>query len=303
MSAAINEAPGLSIIVALHQGEANVPAILERLAPARHPDSEFLLCAATADALTPGLVPRLDNVRLLHCPESRLVPHLWRDGIIAAKGRHVALTTAHCLPAADWVERLKAAQDGPWAGVGGTIEVEAQAGALGKAIHLLRYLRFAPPQEARDVADIAADNALYRRAAVLRHDDLLHDGFWEPAFHRRFLAAGQRLRLDPTLRMHLRNRYGARQFIAQRFAHGQAFGRERMAAFPFARRLAYLALSPALPLIVLVKLAALALRRGDRARQLLHALPWLMVFVLAWTLGEASGYAAGLGTEKSKNGA
>src|SRR5207244_2458870 len=71
-----------------------------------------------------------------------LIPHLWRDGIRAAKGTWVATTTAHCIPASDWVARLKGHVDDPAAAIGGVLANEAAATSLTWAIYPLCYPAF-----------------------------------------------------------------------------------------------------------------------------------------------------------------
>src|SRR5262249_10678294 len=149
------------------------------LRPASHPEVEFLFCHAPADPDEPSLVSDEDNVRVLCNQQSSLIPHLWRDGILAAQGDLVATTTAHCIPAPDWVETLLGA-DLAGVALGGTLENDPEADARSNAIFRLRYAAYASPQAKREVHELAADNAVYRRPALLRHKDLLPRRFWGP---------------------------------------------------------------------------------------------------------------------------
>ena len=119
----------------------------------------------------------------------------------------MALSTAHCIPADDWVDKLLAADMSSLPAIGGVIENDNAANARDWAIYFLRYISFTPSQQKRQVAEIAADNALYRRADILQHADLLAIGFWEPSFHARFRKAGLVLELDPAIRVVHKNRY------------------------------------------------------------------------------------------------
>lgn len=280
----------LSIVVAVQFAQDNLPELVEQLDPPGHPGVEFILCYTDADPKAPGLVAGYENLRTVRGQSGSLIPQLWRDGIMAAKGAAVAVTTAHCIPNADWVDRLMSCDISAYAGVGGAIEIDPLSDSKGWAVFLLRYTGYAPPLEGGAVDDIAADNAVYRRDAVLRHSDLLEQGFWEPSFHRRFQADGLQLYLDPALVVRLRNRYTTAQFAGQRFRHGKEFGLERALALPKSRRLFLLLISPLLPLLVLGKLARAAFNKGLGFPGYLRALPWLVLFVLAWTTGEAAGY-------------
>ena len=295
----MNTAVSLSIVVAVQHAQDNLAEMVERLRPSRHPNVEFLFCHTTADPDTPRLVSGPENVSVLCGELGSLIPHLWRDGIRAAHGPLVAVTTAHCLPALDWVERLLVTDLTGSAGVGGVIENDPASDAKGWAIFVLRYVSYAPPQAGRAVADLAADNAVYRKDALMHHAVLLEDGFWESSFHRRFAADGLPLRLDPTLRVIHRNRYRAGQFFLQRLRHGRQFGSSRGLGLAPQRRLMLLAAVPMLGAVFLLKILARAARWPGRGLHLLPALPWLVLFLIGWTAGEASGYLASLRSKRA----
>jgi hypothetical protein len=252
-----------------------------------------MLCHTPLDPDVPAFASGTDNMHALCGNRGSLIPHLWRDGILAAKGERVATTTAHCVPSADWVETLLSL-DLDHAAIGGTIQKELHANAQAEAIFLLRYAAYAPPQERREVRDLAADNAVYCRGDLLRHGDLLRRGFWEPSFHERFHVEGIRLELDPRLKVIHRNRYSAKEFVAQRFSHGREFGLTRAGARPIGQRvLLALAVPGAIPLLV-GRILRKARSNPDLRKGLLRGSFWLALFVLAWVAGEAAGYAASL---------
>src|ERR1700687_649917 len=233
----------LSIVFGVQHAQDNVVEILRALRLEAHHQVEVLFCHTAADPDVPALVAALPQVRVVRGPAGSLIPHLWRDGILAARGERVATTTAHCVPTADWVDRLIAA-DIENTAIGGVIENDANADAKARAIFLMRYAAYAAPATKRYVPELAADNAIYRRSDLLRHEDLLRSGLWEPSFHKRFRAEGIRLLLDPAIRVVHRNCYTAREFIAQRFAHGKEFGLSRGRDRSSARRLLLMFLAP-----------------------------------------------------------
>ena len=287
-------APSLSVVIAVQMAQQNLPEIMQRLACERRPDVEFLVCHTDADPDVPRLLANRENIRVLPGAPGSLIPHLWRDGILVARGATVAVTTAHCIPDENWLQCLLHADMSNVVGIGGVLENHPDSTAKDWAIFLQRYLPFAPPQATRTVEEIAADNAVYRRADILQHRDLLEQGFWEPSFHARFRAAGLSLALEPRLRVIHRNRYRAWQFFGQRFAHGREFGLARAIRLPPSKRVLLIALSPLLPLVFLRKIVVAAKRHSQYRRQLLRALPWMLFFLLGWGLGEARGYVDSL---------
>jgi hypothetical protein len=283
----------LSIIVGVQHAQDNLPDIVRALRPGARPEMELIVCHTPADPDVPALLGE-NQIRIVCSPEGSLIPHLWRDGILAASGERVGTTTAHCIPAADWVDALLTADLGQTAVLAGTIENDPEADAKGRAIFLQRYAVFAPPQAKREVHNPAADNALYRRSDLLRHRDLLQRGFWEPFFHDRFRAEGLHLVLDPSLRVVHRNRYSARQYMGQRLAHGREFGLARASSRPLPQRLLLVLLAPGVFPLVLSRILRRALGKPALRKQLATAWFWLPVFLLAWVVGEASGYLASL---------
>ncbi|NNM20030.1 MAG: hypothetical protein HKO55_01985 [Gammaproteobacteria bacterium] len=280
----------LSVIIAVQYAEENLAEILRKLEPGGYQQVEFLFCSAGASPAMAAMIGRYQNARIVDGQAGSLIPHLWRDGILAAQADKVALGTAHCIPSERWVQQLLAADMTSFPGIGGVIGNDSASTARDWAVYLLRYISFAPPRQRSEVAEIAADNALYRRADIMAQADLLEKGFWEPSFHARFRDAGHKLLLDPDLQVVHRNRYSTRQFFGQRLFHGREFGMERAGSLSSSKRLLLIALSPFLPLLFLSKIVLAVLGKGSFRLRLLVALPWLLLFLLAWGIGEARGY-------------
>jgi hypothetical protein len=293
-------APALSIVVAVQHAQGNLVDIMAALRPEAYPEIEFIFCHTPAESRMRELIGCGENVRVLCGPAGTLIPEMWRDGILAARGERVATTTAHCIPHVDWVERLVAAKLDDAVAVGGLIENAFDSDAKGWAIHMLRYAAFTPPEPARETQDLAADNALYSRHAIVRHADLLARGFWEPSFHARFRAEGLSLKLEPALRVTHRNRYTAAQFAAQRLGHGYEFGRTRGNAVPWRKRLLLMLLSPGVPIVLMRRILAAGREKPTLGHHLPRASLWLMAFLLSWSLGEAAGYFTSLITSNRK---
>ena len=282
--------PKLSIVVAVKDGASNVPALLDALKD-RGGDTEVILCCAGPVLKLAGRDPLPIQFSF---PTETLVPSLWSEGIMRARGTRVALTTGQFVPAADWLQRLRAADLDRWVGVGGAIDIDSASSARNWAIFFLRYSAFAPPLAASETDEIAADNAVYDRAAILEHAGLLHEGFWEPSFHRRFRAAGRRLALDPDLVVVHHGTVSAQNFAFQRYLHGRAYGIERAERASFGRNLLLLMSSPLVAPLLLARIVSRIARRPRYRGRLLKAAPWLVRFTFAWAKGESFGYASTL---------
>lgn len=291
--------PQLSIVIAVQSAHDNLSAILNVLDIDRNRDVQFIFCAAGRECSALCAIDTGDNVVKLE-RSGALIPHLWRDGIRVATGTWVATTTAHCIPAADWVARLRAHTADDAAAIGGVLTNDASARTMDWAIFLLRYLAFAVPQRPQTVNDVAADNAMYRRELVLQNADLLAEGFWEPAFHARFRAKGYALRLDPALQVIHRNRYRAGEFFRQRMAHGREFGYARAASLSLPKRIGFVLAAPLLPAVFLRKILRAAKDNSAASSHVSSALGWLLFFIVGWSIGEAMGYLAALWRPRAK---
>lgn len=282
--------PRISVVVAVQFAQANLPAILAALGPGMADGrAEVLVCHAADD---PVALPPQRGLRQVTGAADARIPDLWRDGILAAGAERVAILSAHCVPDAGWLDLACGLDMTGLAGIGGRIVNDAGADAPGTAIHLLRYHAVAAAGAPRAVAEIAADNALYRRAEILACGDLLPGGFWEPAYHARFRRRGLGLQLHPALAVTHRNRYTPRQFMRQRRLHGRNFGMARALAASPARRWLMLAASPAAFPVFALRLTRSVLRDAALRRDWWRAAPWLYLFMANWCWGEIRGHAA-----------
>lgn len=290
-------APLLSVVIAVKGAAENLAAVLERLACARYPEVQF--CFACAGA-APPILPRDSNCEILEGPARALTPELWRDGILRAKAERIALVTTQCIPAPDWIETLLRADLQVYAGVGGAIDLSASCGPAQRAIYLLRFSSYVPHKEKRVVADIAADNAIYRTASIRMHADLLEKGFWEPSFHRRFAEQGLTLLFDPSLLVAYSGREKPLRFAGQRFSHGREYGSSRANDALFIRRLGWVLASPLIAPLIFARVIARASSHPRLRRTLPSAVLWLMLFTVAWSLGEGRGYVDALISKRTK---
>lgn len=285
----MTRSPAISVVVGMQFAQGNLPAILAALAPGLAMGQvELLLCHACDDPL---VVPATPGVRVIVGEMDALIPELWRDGIVAARAPVVGLLSGHCVPSATWLDTAIALDLNKHVGYGGRIVNNPVSDRAGTAIHLLRYGSFAHFDAARTVPEIAADNAVYRRDAILACADLLPEGFWEPSFHARFRAVGDSLALAPDLVVTHVNRYTPSTFMRQRRRHGVHFGQSRARGARTGRRWLMMLTSPAAFPIFATKITTQVLRDARLKPGFWKAAPWLYLFMANWSLGEARGYA------------
>ena len=277
-----------TVVIAVWEEPAALAEGLAALLPQVGERDEVLVVGNSG---RPAELDEYSRARWLEEPPAALVPHLWARGIGEAAGAWVALTTAHFVPASDWLARLReqARVEGV-AGVGGSIDPPRGLGPAAWATWFLRYSAYLPCRHRQAVRDLAGDNAAYRRADLCEHRQVWDDGFWEPDFHRRMLREGRELIFDPQVRVTQRASFGVRRFCRQRRHHGRQFGNARMRGKGLALRLAGVLAFPLIPPLLLAKVGRRVLASGRHFGPFLAALPVLVLFVTAWALGEVEGY-------------
>jgi hypothetical protein len=276
-------ASDLSIVVAVWPDDRGLSEFLAALTPQLDERTEVLVvgsCGAT--------VQTRSQVRGLAA--DGLIPDLWAAGLHEARGEVIAITTAHFQPGSAWVAGIRAAHARlDSAGIGGPIAPPRGHGPVFWATYFLRYSAYFAYDREKDVPDIAGDNASYKRSALAEHPECVRGGFWELDFHRRLLAAGGRLTFVPEVGVAQAQSFGFFGFLAQRFEHGRQFGGARWAARSLAIRLAAAAAAPLVPAIFLGKIVRRVLRSRRDYGPFLAALPMLLCFLAAWSIGEGFG--------------
>ena len=281
----------LTVVVAVQGGAEGLPALLDMLGRQRTRGVDVALSWASDDGAAEDAVSGAPAwARRVPGPDGALIPELWTAGIESTEADRVALTIVHCQPSPDWLEALRAADLSSDAGVGGPIRQAPDADPVSWAVYLQRYVPFGPGVlPAGEVVEIAGDNALYARDRLEEVRDSWQGGFWELDVHAAFRARGWTLRFDPALEVEHRNGYSPTEFIRQRFRHGLLFGRGRAESMPAARRAAYRALSPTIPVLFGRKVLQRALAWAPARPHLVRSAPWLLVFLAAWSAGEILG--------------
>ena len=277
--------PTISVVIGSIASSESLQACLDALEPQRD-GVEVVVCDAVP---TPDDVrSRYGWARFLERPGA-LVPELWRDGIDAASGEIVALTISPMTPAADWIAAIREEHRSHDA-VGGAIDPGRGLRASDWAEYFCRYAREMRPFGSRESADLAGDNAAYKREHLERWRDDYRDGFWEPEFHRRLTQNGIALWHTPSVLVFQGRSAGASAFLRQRLKHGRTYGHQRGARFSPARNLAGVVGAPLVPFVMTARVLREVTARGRYRLRALSVLPLIFGFELVWAAAEAAGH-------------
>jgi hypothetical protein len=217
-------------------------------------------------------------------------------GVWAAQAPLVAFTEDHVYPDPGWAAALIKAFEGPWAAVGSML-TNANPGALSEADMLLNFGPWIEPGVAGEMARLAPHNTAYRRDVLLRYGTALA-GLLESevVLHRDLVARGDRLYFEPSARLRHVNVGRWDLLVNQQFFGGQMFGasRAQYGGWSWRRRGLYIAAAPLIPPLRLARLVRERRQRGW-GNAGWRIWPPLVAGLWLHTLGEALGYATGMG--------
>jgi hypothetical protein len=214
-------------------------------------------------------------------------------GLAAARGEVVGLLEDQGRPDPHWCANVIAAHRGDVSAVGGAIENGVDR-PLNWAIYYCDFGRYQNPL-APGASSTASDaNVSYKRRDLESIRSLWEQSFREPVVNGALLLQGRQIELQPNVIVY-QNRQNLRlgSALRERFSWGRSYARTRSRLLTKTRRAAYAALSPLLPPLLLLRMAVTAWRRGTHFRQFATALPLITLLVIAWTLGECTGYVTG----------
>jgi hypothetical protein len=283
--AALREQAGVEELELLVPVDSRCPHVKEALAA--HPEARVLA---------------LGEIASPHAADSLLALHERIDrrravGLAAASGDIVALIEDRVLPRAGWAQRLLAVHaEQPRAGVVGGAVAAPSGGVLARAVYFCDYGRYAPPLRAGSAAALSDVNVSYKRAALEATRELWRERYHESSVHWRLRELGIPLWAAPDAVVSAAREHAGPlalgALLRERIAFARVFGWTRAKQAPLERRLAWLALTPALPFLLTARRVAERVQRGALLRDgFLAALPAIFLLSCAWSLGEAQAYA------------
>lgn len=299
----------MSVVVAVVDGGAALAACLAALAAQDVADALEVIVPSDARCDLSGVRTQDPRVRFLELGEIA-TPHpaasllAWHEridrrraaGLAAAGGDVVALIEDRVLPRRDWAARLLAAHAArpEAAAVGGAV-AEGATQALARAVYYCDYGRYQPPFAAGPAAWLSDVNVSYKRRALDATREQWRERYHESSVHWRLREAGELLFTTPDAVVEAaRGELALGALLRERVAFGRVFGFTRAQHAPLARRLAWLALTPALPFLLCARRVVERARRGSLlGAGFAAALPAIFVLSCAWSLGEALAYATG----------
>jgi hypothetical protein len=216
-------------------------------------------------------------------------------GLAAARGEVVGILEDHARPDAHWCANTLAAHSDGYAAIGGAIENGIDR-PLNWAVYYCDFGKYQNPLPAGESPFASDANISYKRAAL----DAIR-GTWEPSFREvvvngTLMSQGEKVALRPDIIV-FQHRSDLRlgSALRERFIWGHSYAMTRNSLLSTPKKLLYAALSPALPGVLMLRIARTAWARRRHFREFLGSLHLTALLLASWSLGEGIGYLTGVG--------
>jgi GT2 family glycosyltransferase len=257
---------------------------------------EVIVVDSSTDCTAELIEEEFPETRLYRFSERKFCGDARNIGVSVARSDIIALTDADCTTAGTWVDQILRAHQSPYLAIGGAIANAEPSGLVSWAAYFCEFSRWMPGSEPRWLDDIAGANMSYKRQAFHKCGSFLEGTYCSDSdFHWRLGRDGHRLRFVPRIVVSHHSIENFRQFLQHEFVHGRCFARVRSQGQGFSRlrRLAYVLLSPVIPLKILLKTVANNIANRIYLIHFLKALPLVALGIVSWSAGELVGYCGG----------
>jgi Glycosyl transferase family 2 len=213
-------------------------------------------------------------------------------GLSVATGEIIAMTEDHAIPDETWCASILKAHEQPYAVIGGAVR-NMGGTPLNWALYYCDFGRYQHPLRgsATYVTDV---NVSYKRTALERVRSVWRTLYHETWVHDTLRSRGETLWLAPEVIVHHdRGPMLLGKLLKERFLWARLFAGRRTQSFNPVKRLAYAALSPLLPLVLIGRRGIEVCRHGHGVTNFIAAVPFMCLLTASWAAGEFLGYVSG----------
>jgi GT2 family glycosyltransferase len=297
MALSVHRKPLLSVVVASYNSKRTIARCLSSLeSQVTDGDFEVVVVDSSTDGTARVVEEEFPQVRLCRFSDRKYCGDARNIGVALARGDIIAFTDADCTADSQWVDEILKAHESSQLAIGGAIANADPSGVVGWAAYFCEFSQWMPGTGPRWLDDIAGANMSYKKEAFGRYGPFLEGTYCSDTdFHWRLGQDAHRLRFVPQIVVSHYSISSLREFMEHEFDHGRSFARVRIRGQGFStpRRLAYVVLSPLIPLRILLKVLLNNIRNRIYLPRFIRALPLVVAGVLSWSAGEVVGYAGG----------
>ena len=288
--------PTFSVVIAAWTGsEALRRCLSSLLSQAQAGKDQIIVARNFALDARPSLQSEFPSVVDLSFAPEATVPQLRAHGLAAASGTIVAFIEDHCVCAAGWREAIVRAHELSFEGVGGPVDCAPGGHPLDWAVYFYDYARFAPPMQSGAIHALSGANGSYKKAFLDQFDFALAEGMFEVVLEQEARRRGLAMYLaSEAIVIHGKHQVPG-QAIRLAYALARGYAARRLLGASALRRVAFASATALLPPLLAARIVGATLRTRRHFFKLALALPWLLVLLCSWSLGELTGYMSGGG--------
>jgi hypothetical protein len=211
-------------------------------------------------------------------------------GLAAARGDLIAIVEDRGVPRPEWATTARRLHDAlPNLAIGGAIE-NGRDDVLSWAVYLCDFGRYQRPFEPGPRAQVSDVNVVYKRRAIELTREIWKERFHEPLVHWALERGGERLFASPDLVVdQMRDNLSFGALLRERLAWGRLFGALRAREASLARRVALVAASPLVPIVLFGRIVRDQVTKAGAVGRLTSVGPVVIVLLTAWVAGETAG--------------
>ncbi|MCO6510080.1 MAG: glycosyltransferase, partial [Aridibacter famidurans] len=225
--------------------------------------------------------------------EHRLYDRRRAIGLAAARGRLIAMTEDHAVPAENWLEKIVEAHRDPAGAIGGAIGNRVDR-PLNWAQYYCDFGRYGPPFENGPAAFVSDVNVSYKRQAILEVKDVWEINYRETEVHDEMSRRALVLKLNDRLVVYQnRPAISLRAAFRERIEWGRVYGEIRSGGLSFGARMAYAAGTALLPFVLVFRVVSNIRRQKRPSKHFFTVVPLAFLLLVFWSFGELTGYIAG----------
>ena len=281
----------LSVIVPIRDASQTATRTLQQLSKQCEDLSAEIIAVISAPDATAVDVPA--GVRFFRKEGLAGIPQLRRDALLAAAGEWIVITEDHCIFPAHWLRTLVACCEQHNGLVCGGPVANGRRTVAGWAQYFTRYSAFLPTSKSGPATGLPGNNTCYPRELLFQNLDQLREGFWEAEFNSFLRNSGTEFYLQREACVIQDQRRSMWRYVPLRYRHGRCYGARRIQQISSGARLRLLLLCPTLPFLLFFRIARSVLKHRYQPGNFALALPLLLLYLVAWSAGEAAGYVSG----------
>ena len=291
----------LSVIIVSVNGLPFIGDSLESLGQQSCRDEiEVILVDRCGDSVRNYIGQRYPWVKLIKASPETTIPKLRALAFRETSGDIVAVLEDHCIVESDWARCMIEAHRSEYSVIGGSIENTACEKLIDWASFFCEYSQATKPLPEGEVNILPGNNVSYKKWVLERFHKVIEAGVWDFTLHEHIKNAGITLYSMPSITVYHKMSASLVWFISQKYHLARSFAGMRFTNSSGFQRALYGAGSVLLPVILARRIVTCVWKKGKHRRELFLSLPFLVLLLVSWGIGELIGYLLGPGFSSSK---